>query len=215
MKTVLIIEDDPALAFALAGHCRLAGYRPLEAASLSEGRRLLAEAAPALLLLDLELPDGHGIDFLAWLRQRSTLPVLILSVHDDEREILAGFAAGADDYVTKPFSAAILLARMRAALGEGQSQRPLIHDAAQQAIFAGGKPLDLTPMEYRLLARFVDHWGQTLTRERLLAALWDDEGHFVEDNTLSQMVRRLRKKLGPQVHIATVRGIGYRLEDIQ
>lgn len=213
MASILIVEDDPTLAFALAGHCRGAGYEVRRADSLRAAEQALAAALPDLLLLDLNLPDGHGVRLLETLRKRSALPVIILSVLDDEAEILAGFAAGADDYVTKPFSAAILLARIRAALGESKSARALYHDEAKTAILANGVPLALTPTEYRLLARLMAHWGQTVTRERLLARLWDDDGHYVEDNTLSQTVRRLREKLGDHATISTVRGIGYRLED--
>lgn len=213
MASILMAEDDPTLAFALTEHCQGAGYEVCRATSLAAAEQALAVALPDLLLLDLNLPDGHGVRLLEQLRKRSSLPVIILSVLDDESDILTGFAAGANDYVTKPFSAAILLARIRAALGEGKNTHSLYHDEAKTVILANGAPLALTPTEYRLLARLMTHWGQTVTREQLLARLWDDDGYYVEDNTLSQTVRRLREKLGDYATISTVRGIGYRLED--
>lgn len=223
MERILLIEDDQALgrgtALALAGE----GREIRVAATLAQGWAALGEGEYALVLLDLNLPDGNGLDFLTALRRTSGVPVLILTANDLESDQVAGLELGADDYVTKPFRLRELLSRIKSVLrrsGRGGGETSLTFGALTicpqraQVRFAG-RELALTALEYRLLLTFAAHPGQVLTRGQLLEGIWDVAGNFVNDNTLTVYIKRLREKLaaaGDEGRISTVRGLGYRME---
>jgi len=189
MERILLIEDDQALgrgiALALAGE----GREIRVAATLAQGRAALGEEEYALVLLDLNLPDGNGLDFLTALRRTSGVPVLILTANDLESDQVAGLELGADDYMTKPFS----------------------FDFERLRFMRNGTEVELSKTEQRLLRLLVEHRGQTLTREQLLDRVWDG-GEFVDANALSVAVKRLRDKL-TDAPIKTVYGLGYTWEE--
>lgn len=189
MERILLIEDDQALgrgtALALAGE----GREIRVAATLAQGWAALSEGEYALVLLDLNLPDGNGLDFLTALRRTSGVPVLILTANDLESDQVAGLELGADDYVTKPFS----------------------FDFERLRFMRNGTEVELSKTEQRLLRLLVEHRGQTLTREQLLDRVWDG-GEFVDANALSVAVKRLRDKL-TDAPIKTVYGLGYTWEE--
>ena len=213
---IAIIEDDRSLRDSLcelfSGEC----YETDAAPSLREARAL--EEAD-LWLVDLMLPDGSGIDFVREKRKTSTMPILILTALDGEDSIIAGLKAGADDYIVKPFRAGELLARVDANLRRVLPERyelvsgELSYSFPDEHIRLRGEELNLRAMERRLLRLLLESRGRLLTRDYLLYQLWDRDENYVDENTLSVLVSRLRKEIGSFQgldYIETVRGTGYR-----
>lgn len=224
MRRILMIEDDSSIVYALSELLREEGFETAEASSLKEA--LAAELSGiCLILLDLGLPDGDGWIFLERLfaegKGTDRLPVIILTAREEEADIIRGLDMGADDYVTKPFKAGVLLSRIRAVLRRRQQPGEVLRcgdillDRQKTAVTVGGKEVALTAGEFRLLAYLMVNKNRTVTRGSLLAHFWDCEGDFVNDNTLTVTVKRLREKLGENSRrmLKTVRGIGYQMED--
>ena len=220
---ILLLEDDTAIAAALETFLTEKGCRVTCCDSLSHARSLLETALPDVAVLDWNLPDGEGTDLCRELRQRwPRLPLLLLTVRSDTPDILAGFDRGADDYVTKPFDREVLYARLlalwrrnRSDAGETLCCGDIRLDPARQDVTRQGEPVPLAPLEYQLLYLLLQNKGRTMTRQQLLNALWDRNGHFVNDNTLTVTMKRLREKLGRPACLKTVRSFGYRLEEPQ
>ena len=220
MERILLIEDDQALgrgtALALAGE----GREIRVAATLAQGWAALGEGEYALVLLDLNLPDGNGLDFLTALRRTSGVPVLILTANDLESDQVAGLELGADDYVTKPFSLAVLRARVNAQLRRGTPAPSACYEAEglsldfeRMEFRRDGQIVELSKTEQKLLRVLVENRGRTVPRETLLDRVWTDGAEYVEENALSVTVKRLRDKLEempskPRL-LKTVYGIGY------
>lgn len=222
---VLIVEDDEMILEGLEIALVQEGYRVLTAKTCKDARAVLGgEELPDICLLDIMLPDGDGYAICREIRKKSNLPILFLTACDDEIHTVMALEIGADDYVAKPFRIRELLARMKAILrrSAGQKKEESVIRVGENQIhldtgkvYAGNKEVLLTAMEYKLLLIFLNHRGRNLTRDQILSEIWDDVGDFVNDNTLSVYVKRLRKKLGDtEEHplITTVRGVGYRLE---
>ncbi|MDO4307091.1 MAG: response regulator transcription factor [Eubacteriales bacterium] len=223
---VLIVEDDEMILEGLSIALGQEGYRVMTAKTCAQALEILAqEALPDICLLDVMLPDGDGYGICREIRKKSDLPILFLTACEDEVHTVMALEIGADDYVAKPFRIRELLARMKAILrrtsGRKQKEESAIMVGGNQVfldtgkVYAGNKEVLLTAMEYKLLLIFLNHRGRNLTREQILGEIWDAAGDFVNDNTLSVYVKRLRRKLGDteeQPLITTVRGIGYRLE---
>ena len=212
MKTILIVEDDRPLAQGIQMALSQGGRTIRLAHTLADARAQLAAEPFDLMVLDLNLPDGNGLTLLEALRRTSDLPVLILSANDMEMDQVTGLERGADDYVTKPFSLAILRARVNNLLRErrktGVVDLPPFSFDFQQMVFAReNSPLELSKTEQRLLRLLVENRGRTLSREVLLDRVWDN-GEFVDENALSVAVKRLRSKL-VDAPIKTVYGVGY------
>ncbi len=214
--TVAILEDDHTLRESLRELFLSAGYSVCAAGLLRDARRI-SEAE--LWLVDLMLPDGSGIDFVREKRKTSTMPILILTALDGEDSIIAGLKAGADDYIVKPFRAGELLARVDANLRRVLPERyelvsgELSYSFPDEHIRLRGEELNLRAMERRLLRLLLESRGRLLTRDYLLYQLWDQDENYVDENTLSVLVSRLRKEIGSFQgldYIETVRGTGYR-----
>lgn len=223
--TVLVVEDDKIIQEGLQISLRQDGYDVLAAGTQKEAFEILAQnPAIDIYLLDVMLPDGDGYTICKEIRKKSEAPILFLTACDDEVHTVLALEQGADDYVAKPFRIREVLARMKAILrrtGKGTMAQSLIAIGENQLDMQSGKlyrnkeNIVLTAMEYRLLLIFVNHRGQTLSRQQILNDLWDSAGDFVNDNTLTVYIKRLREKLGNQEGeplIQTVRGIGYRME---
>ena len=215
-QQILLIEDDSALGRGVAVALTEPGRIFTLARDLQQARQRWEQQSFDLVVLDLNLPDGNGLDFLRWLRQRSEVPVLILTANDLESDEVAGLTLGADDYVTKPFSLAVLRARVsnllrrRTRPEETFTDPPFVFDFARMQFFRDGVPVELSRTEQRLLRLLTENRGHTLTREQLLEKVWDG-GEFVDENALSVAVKRLRDKL-TDAPIKTVYGLGYTWE---
>ena len=213
MKHITIIEDDTALNNGIVLALKTADYSFRQYYKLSE----FEPAEPTdLIILDINLPDGSGFDFLKELRRTSDVPVIILTANDLETDEVAGLELGADDYITKPFSLMVLRARIDKALrksppsaGFFYSDETYRFDFDQMEFFQNNAPVELSKTEQKLLKLLVQNQNRTLTREFLVDRIWTDGADYVDENALSVTVRRLRKKLGDAAPIQTVYGIGY------
>ena len=216
MDQILLIEDDRYLSMGLRELLEKNGYAVQAADSLGAAREALLAGTFSLVILDVVLPDGDGVSFCAALRQEGfAAPILFLTARDEEYDVVRGLDAGGNDYVAKPFRVQELLSRIRVLLRRqptgSLSLGALRLDPERMSAVWNGAPLNLTPMEFRLLSVIVRRRG-IAPRALLLDVLWDCDGRFVDDNTLSVHVSRLREKIGAE-HIQTVRGLGYRWKD--
>lgn len=208
---ILIVEDDRTLNNGIA--LSLSNDDILQAFCIEEADKLL-DSGIDLIILDINLPDGSGLDFCRKIRQTSKVPIIFLTANDMEIDIVTGLETGADDYITKPFSLAVLRARVNAVLRRQNTDINIFHSGKFEFDFENMKfcvdkmPVELSKTEQRLLKIFVQNQGRTLPRETLIDRVWSDGAEFVEENALSVTVKRLRQKLA-DVPIKSVYGIGY------
>ena len=221
----MVVEDDRALNEGIAFALRREGDLTKSAYSLREAREKLEERMH-LVVLDINLPDGDGREFLGSVLAGQPAPVLLLTARDTEEDMLQGFRAGCDDYITKPFSMPVLLMKIAAVLkrSEGVSRQiytngELLYDFENKTLTRRGEAVELTALECRLMELFLHNRGIVLTRERILDRIWDADERFVESRTLNVTIRRLRMKVeeNPEepIYIKTVFGLGYKWEDGQ
>lgn len=208
---LLVVEDDRALNQGIA--LSFAGETVVSAFCVKEAEKLFDDSFD-LVILDINLPDGSGLDLCREIRKSSHVPIIFLTANDMEIDIVTGLESGADDYITKPFSLAVLRARVNAVTRRRVSDGTVVavgnysFDFDSMKFLDGDVPVELSKTEQRLLKLFVQNIGQTLSRELLLQRIWSDGAEFVEENALSVTVKRLRQKL-PDAPIRTVYGIGY------
>lgn len=217
MKNILIIEDDSALT---TGLCRALSSDEIHTVGchcLRKARIMLQKESYALVLLDVNLPDGNGFDFLREIKDTFSTPVILLTANDMETDIVAGLELGADDYITKPFSLAVLRARVNAALRRESVEKSTVSFLSgrysfhfdKMEFFCDGIKTELSKTEQKLLRLLVENAEITLSRDKLIDAVWTDGAEYVDENALSVTIKRLRDKLKAQDHIKTVYGIGY------
>lgn len=222
---ILIIEDEPGLSRMLATTLGAQGYAVSTAMRADEALARVAVDDPALILLDLGLPDGDGLQLLPLLKQRCQAQVLIVSARDQESDKIAALDAGAEDYLTKPFSVAELLARLRVAQRRRQEAAPLtqcyragelVVDLDQRQVSLAGEPVKLTPKEYQLLAILAQAGGRVVTHAQLLQAIWgrhhSDDTHYLRIY-LRQLRQKLERDASEPRYLLTEPGVGYRLGD--
>ena len=216
MATILLVEDDAVLREGLTELFARDGYEVITAGSLREAREKLKDAVQAIVM-DVGLPDGDGVSLCReWREAGETRPVLFLTAKGEEFDVVRGLDNGGTDYVTKPFRMQELLSRVRVLLRNTQASRPVSRggftvDRERMQVLKDGEALPLTLTEYKILAMLMDH-PNVVPRDRLLEVLWDDGGKFIDDNTLSVHMSRLREKTGAE-HIRTIRGVGYQWLD--
>lgn len=217
---IQIVEDDRALSDGIVLTLKEPDLEFIQDAAVREAKESFGEKYPELIILDVNLPDGSGYDYLKWVRERSQLPVLVLTANDMEMDEVMGLTLGADDYMTKPFSLAVLRARIQALMRRGRSQSSYVYeedglffDFGSLVFTREGQPLSLSVNEQKLLRLFVENRGRVLTRNILIDRLWSDGGEYVDENALSVTVNRLRSKLEDKrddiSYIKTIYGQGY------
>jgi len=220
VKTILIVEDDNNLSRGIAFSFEKEGFAVCCAETLSAGRDIFDQNTIDLVILDLNLPDGDGVDFCKAVREKSNVPIIMLTARDMETDELEGFTAGADDYITKPFSVSILRARAENLLRRFSSSHKNIIDAGSLRLdtdlcklYRENDEIPISTTEFRLLRLFLANVGKVLPKEQISAALWDKNEEYVDDNTLSVNISRLRSKIedNPKkpTRIKTIHGIGY------
>lgn len=227
MERILVVEDDQALAMGIEFALKKEGFDVQLVQGIEAAKKAFHEGEFALVLLDVMLPDGSGYDFCRDIRKISKIPVIFLTACDEEVNVVLGLDIGGDDYMTKPFRVKELVSRIRAVLRrqgshqeKGEEIVPWIQSGKitlyplETKVTRDDKEIPLTPAEYKLLSALIQNPLQTLEREKILEKLWDMDGDFVDDNTLSVYIRRLREKLednpSKPEYIVTVRGIGYK-----
>ena len=222
---IFLLEDDEAIGIGLTYSLENEGYSVTLAKTVSEGIKTISEKDFSLYILDLTLPDGNGYDVCKRIKEKGDLPVIFLTAYDDEVNVVMGFDLGADDYITKPFRVKELLLRIKSVLRRYNKDftdgilkyKDLTVNTNEAKVYKGGKEVILTAMEYRLLLILLNNRGNVLSRNRILENIWDVDGDFVEDNTLTVYIKRLRDKIdedpaNPE-YIKTVRGLGYIIEN--
>ena len=228
---ILVVDDEPSIREVVTLYLQREGFRVREAADGDEALRAAYEFAPDLIILDLMLPGKDGMEVLRILSARQPVPVIMLTARGDETDRIVGLTLGADDYVTKPFSPAELVARVKAVLrrtGAGAepldpAARPLVYpgltvDPRSRAVLIAGREVALTATEFDLLHELARHPGQVFTREQLLDRVWD-EAFYGDASTVTVHIRRLRQKIEPEpehpMYVQTVWGVGYRFRPPQ
>ena len=216
-SNILLTEDDAFLRDGLKEMLDKEGYAVDVAPCIADARAALAAKTYNLLILDVMLPDGDGFSFCTEVRTGgNNIPILFLTACDDEIQVVRGLDEGADDYVTKPFKLLELLSRVRALLRRNMNSvynaGGLAIDVSTMTVKKDGEVVFVTPTEFQILSTLIRNNGIIVTRNILLQNIWDDAGNFIDDNTLSVHISRLREKIGAE-HIKTVRGVGYRWED--
>lgn len=222
---IFVLEDDNAIGMGLTYSLENEGYSVTLAKDVKSALNIINEKEFALYILDLTLPDGSGYDVCRRIKEIGDLPVIFLTAYDDEVNVVMGFEMGADDYISKPFRVKELLVRIKSVFRRYNKEsndgivkiRDLVIYTNEAKVYKNGTEIILTAMEYRLLLILLNNRGRVLSRNQLLENIWDIDGDFVEDNTLTVYIKRLRDKIEeeptkPDI-IKTVRGLGYVIEN--
>lgn len=220
MKRLLLVEDDSTLAMGLVYSLEREGYQVDHGNTFARGKNLFDQVDFDLIILDIGLPDGNGFELCSYIREDSNVPIIFLTAEDEEVNVVMGFELGGDDYISKPFRVQELQSRIKAILRRVNYRKKDILiskdislNIDENKVYKGKELLNLTPLEYRLVNLFMKNPKVNLKRSRLLDEIWDSYGDFVDDNSLSVYIKRLREKIEDQPskpnYIKTIRGIGY------
>jgi len=227
-ETVLVVEDELAMRRLLRATLEAHGFRVVEAGSIADGRRAAAAESPALVILDLGLPDGDGVELVRSLREWTSVPTIVVSARDREADKVRALDAGADDYLTKPFGTGELLARMRVALRHAAAIAgspppdavvevgPIRMDHGRHEVTVDGEAVHLTPIEFRLLALLMQHPGRVLTHRHLLREVWgpgaSEQTHYLRVH-MGAVRRKIERDPARPHWLLTEPGVGYRMRD--
>ena len=211
MVDLYYIEDDPGIAWIVKEYLEQKGFKVTIFVTLAQAGQALKEHVPTLVLLDWNMPDGHGDGLCRWIRKNwKELPIIFLTVRGDCADIVSGFGYGADDYIVKPFELEVLYSRILALLRRTGNVAEHLN---RHTVSCDLEEIPLSEAEYQLLLCLMQNKGKTVTRERILEQVWDANGNYVNNNTLTVTMKRLRDRLHQPECLKTVRSVGYRMED--
>lgn len=217
---ILLVEDNDSIILGLEYLLNEEGYQFMAARTYEEAVTLYGQEYFDLVLLDISLPDGNGFELCRRIKKEQELPVIFLTAKEEEKDVVQGFDVGADDYIQKPFRNRELISRIKNVLQRCGKDQEVLHcrfvklDTRTGIAYSHGKEVSLTKLEYKILSNMLNNQGKLFTRDEILAGIWDAAGNFVNDNTLSVTMKRIREKIGDTDGeiIKTVRGMGYRIE---
>ncbi len=222
MKNILLVEDNETIVMGLKYSLEQENIKVISAKNVIESKQKLEQENIDLVLLDVSLPDGNGFDICKEIKQKQDIPVIFLTAQDEETSVVLGLDLGADDYIVKPFRTRELISRINSVLrryGKKEENINIIKyknikiDVNSAKVYKDNEEIIFTSLEYRILLLLFTNQNKLITREKLLEKIWDIAGNFVNDNTLTVYIKRIREKLGDEGIIKTVRGLGYRIGD--
>ncbi len=222
MKKILLVEDSETIIMGLKYSLEQENFNVEISRTVSESKKIIEEKNFDLILLDITLPDGNGFDICKFVKQKSDLPVIFLTARDEETNVVMGLDLGADDYIIKPFRIRELISRINSVFRRYDKQenkgnileyKNIKIDTNLAKVYKDGKEIIFTSLEYKILLMLFSNQKRLITREELLDKIWDIAGNFVNDNTLTVYIKRIREKLEDEDIIKTVRGLGYRIGD--
>ena len=221
MKKILLIEDNEAIIMGLKYSLEQEGFQVISAKTAKESKEKLDNKSIDIVLLDVSLPDGNGFEICKEIKEKNDIPVIFLTAQDEETSVVLGLDLGADDYIVKPFRTRELISRIKSVLrryGKKEENNIIQYknikiDTISAKVYKNNKEIIFTSLEYRILLMLFTNQNKLITREQLLEKIWDIAGNFVNDNTLTVYIKRIREKLEDDSIIKTVRGLGYRIGD--
>lgn len=221
MKNILLIEDNESILKGLVYSLEQERFKVTTAMTIKDSKNLLeSNNIYNLIILDISLPDGSGFDLCKYIKSNYNIPIIFLTAKDEEQDVVQGFDLGADDYIIKPFRTRELISRANNILRRYNNiQTNIITssnikiDLDAQRVYKNDDEIVLTALEYKILALLFTNINQTVSREKIIDKIWDIAGNYVNDNTLTVYIKRIRAKLSPNDIIKTIKGIGYRIEN--
>ena len=218
MKNILLIEDNDTIIMGLKYSLEQENFKVISAQNVSEFNGKIDKNDIDLVLLDVSLPDGNGFEICKEIKSKKDIPVIFLTAQDEETSVVLGLDLGADDYIVKPFRTRELISRINSVLRRyGHNESNLIQyknikiDTSSAKVYKDNEEIIFTSLEYKILLMLFSNQNKLISREQLLEKIWDIAGNFVNDNTLTVYIKRIREKLGDEIIIKTVRGLGYRI----
>ena len=221
MKKILLIEDNEAIIMGLKYSLEQENFQVISAKTAKESKEKLDNKNIDIVLLDVSLPDGNGFEICKEIKEKNDMPIIFLTAQDEETSIVLGLDLGADDYIVKPFRTRELISRIKSVLrryGKKEENNIIQYknikiDTISAKVYKNNKEIIFTSLEYRILLMLFTNQNKLITREQLLEKIWDIAGNFVNDNTLTVYIKRIREKLEDDSIIKTIRGLGYRIGD--
>lgn len=218
MKNILLVEDNDTIIMGLKYSLEQENFKVISAQNVSEFNKEINKNDIDLVLLDVSLPDGNGFEICKKIKSKKDIPVIFLTAQDEETSVVLGLDLGADDYIVKPFRTRELISRINSVLRRyGHNESNLIQyknikiDTSSAKVYKDNEEIIFTSLEYKILLMLFSNQNKLISREQLLEKIWDIAGNFVNDNTLTVYIKRIREKLGDETIIKTVRGLGYRI----
>ena len=222
MKKILLVEDNETIVMGLKYSLEQENFQVISAINVEKAKDILSQEAIDLILLDVTIPDGNGFELCKYIKQKLDIPVIFLTAQDEETSVVIGLDMGADDYIVKPFRTRELISRINSVLRRYDKNiekasivqyKNIKIDTNMAKVYKDNEEIILTSLEYKILLMLFTNQNKLITREELLDKIWDIAGNFVNDNTLTVYIKRIREKLEDDTIIKTVRGLGYRIGD--